>query len=516
MNTTYYFWLAGFVTLGGAAIAAHISKAPQRMQVTHAYLLFAFVFVVIFGYKSFELRKDSNLAVAQTENVTLKLKFTTSMIAVSHAFTPDSKKNSDLEKNVKKSLESSLSELEKIKQKSESKAHSSQDQDQELELDTKIIIVKAEQKLPVKDDIEAMSSKDPERAHLLKAVLQDKLVAKGDIASLQPQIETKIPNGWYSEVFDLEWTKALGDKKKHKQELESFYERHFFYAMRMMAFFAVLALATLVGLITVIAQLFMLGRNSSRENDDINDHVTWSWQAVAATLLTWLSITFLSSPILKGLSVSAVHGKASALALALSTMGIYLLQNLPALALVYFLAIKPGGIKLGSKEFQEAFCINWKTKKRGPFGLIFMGFLTWASCFPFVMLSAWAASGFGSQMSSNPIISEVVSSVKNIDLFAILAFTLTLGVMPALLEELLFRGFVYTSLRKYLGAFIGIILSAGLFSIVHMDQGSMLQLFSLGFVFAYAVEKNQSLIPSMVAHCLWNLTAFTMILLMYA
>lgn len=482
------------------------------MQVTHAYLLFAFVFVVIFGYKSFELRKDSNLAVTQAESVALKLRFTTSMVAIYHAFGSDQKKNTDLEKNVKSSLKSALEELEKSREKTKEQ----QTPDQDLELDTKIIIVKAEQKLPIKEDIENLSSKDPERGLLLRAALQEKSIAKNEVNTLKPLIESKIPTGWYSEVFDLEWTKALGDKKKHSAELNSFYERYFWYAIRMMAFFALLAVATLVGIITVVVQLFLLGRNSSREGDSINDHVIWSWQAVAATLLTWLSITFLSAPILKGLSLSAVHGKASALALALSTMGLYLLQNLPALALVYFLAIKPGGMKLGSKEFREAFCLTWKTKKRGPVGLIFMGFLTWASCFPFVMLSAWAASSFGSQMSSNPIISEVVSSVKDINLFAILAFTLTLGVMPALLEELLFRGFVYTSLRKYLGAFLGIILSAGLFSIVHMDQGSMLQLFSLGFVFAYALEKNQSLIPSMVAHCLWNLTAFTMILLMYA
>lgn len=495
--------------MGGACITAHLLKSPQRMHVTHAYLLFAFIFVVIFGYRSFELRKDSNLAVTEAESAALKLKFATSMVAFSHAFSQDPKKGSDLEKNVKSSLQSALDTLEKGKDKSSSKTP-------DLELDTKIIIVKAEQKLALKDDIKKMAATDPERARLLKAVLQDKSISKQEAESLKPLIETKIPAGWYSEVFDLEWTKALCDKKKHQEKLESFYERYFWYSMRIMIFFAFLALVTLVGIITVGVQLFLLGRNSSRENDTINDHVTWSWQAVAATLLTWLSFTFLSSPLLKGLSITATQGKKSALVLALSTMGLYLLQNLPALALVYFLAIKPGGMKLWSDQFKEAFCITWKTPKRGPFGLIFMGFLTWACCFPFVLLASWAASGFGSHMSSNPIISEVVSSVKNMNLFAILAFTLTLGVIPALLEELLFRGFVYISLRKYLGAFLGIVLSAGLFSIVHMDQGSMLQLFSLGFVFAYAVEKNQSLIPSMVAHCLWNLTAFTMLLMMYA
>ncbi len=479
------------------------------MHVTHAYLLFAFIFVVIFGFRSFELRKDSNLAITEAESASLKLKYATSIVAFSHAFSQDPKKGSDLEKNVKSALQQALDTLEKGKDKSSSKTP-------DLDLDTKIIIVKAEQKLALKDDIKNIAASDPERARLLKAVLQDKSVSKQEAISLKPLIETKIPAGWYREVFDLEWSKALLDKKKHQEKLESFYERYLWYSMRIMIFFAFLALVTLVGTITVGLQLFLLGRNSSRQNDTINDHVTWSWQAVAATLLTWLSFTFLSSPLLKELNITATQGERSALTLAVSTMGLYLLQNLPALALVYFLAIKPGGMKLWSDQFKESFCITWKTPKRSTFGLIFMGFLTWACCFPLVLLASWAASGFGSHMSSNPIISEVVSSVKNMNVFAILAFTLTLGVIPALLEELLFRGFVYISLRKYLGAFLGVVLSAGLFSIVHMDQGSMLQLFSLGFVFAYSVEKNQSLIPSMVAHCLWNLTAFTMLLMMYA
>jgi len=46
------------------------------------------------------------------------------------------------------------------------------------------------------------------------------------------------------------------------------------------------------------------------------------------------------------------------------------------------------------------------------------------------------------------------------------------------------------------------------FSLIHLDFGAASQLFVLGFMFAFAYEKTGSLIPPMVAHCLWNSSTF--------
>ncbi len=508
MNNTYYFWLIGFVGLGGAAIAAHLLKSDKRMLVTHVYLLYAAIFVGIFGYKSFDLRKDSNLALTKAENSQTVLKFTTAVIAGGRVIPMDQKSHTKLDEDTKKTFLSTLASLVSAKLE-QNKPNP--------ELDAQIIILKAEQRLPVKADINALSKDDPERAKLLKAVFQDKSVSKEEAESLKSLIDAKVPSGWYKEVFDLEWTKALGEKKNYEEKLEDFYEHYLWYIGRLLVFLAFLAVCGIAGLIIIFCQLFFLGRNSSSENETINEGVKWPWQSVAATLLTWLSLNFLLSPFAKELSASLMSGgEKSALTLATGSVCIYLIQNLPAILLVYFLAIRPGGIKMWSPEFRNSFRMQWKTQKRGPIGLVFMGVLAWMTCFPLVLVAAYFAAKFGSQVSSNPIISDVIAATKDMNPISILAFVFSLGIMPALVEEFLFRGFLFTSLRKYLGVFIALLLSAAIFSFVHMDQGSILQLFCLGFVFAFVFEKNHSLIPSMVAHCLWNLTTFTLILMLYS
>lgn len=509
MSNTYYYWLIGFLGLGGAAVAAHLRQSERRFLVTNVYLLFALIFVGIFGFKSFELRKDSNLALTKAELSQTMLKINTSMIAAGKAFPLDAKSHKQLEQNVQATFRGVIAAMEEARDAK---------QDADTELDAKIVILKAELKESVKENIQDLEKKDADKAGLLKAVLQDKSVSKEAKNKLEKLIDSKIPEGWFREVFDIEWTKALGDKKGHAAKLETFNSRYIMYLGKLLAFFAFLALCFLVGSIVLVSQLFFLGRNSGKENDAINESVRWPWQSTAAVILTWLSMNFLLSPFSKSLSTALYGtGEKSALTLALGTVALYLTQNLPALILVYFLAIRPGGIKLFSSEFSSVFRLKWKTEKRGPFGLVIMGILAWISCFPLVFLSQFVAvKYFGSQMSSNPIISEVVAATKDMNIPAILAFIFSLGVMPALVEEFLFRGFLYSSIRKYLGVFLALILSSSVFSLVHMDQGSMLQLFSLGFVFAYVFEKNHSIIPSMVAHCMWNLTTFTAIVLLYS
>ena len=38
----------------------------------------------------------------------------------------------------------------------------------------------------------------------------------------------------------------------------------------------------------------------------------------------------------------------------------------------------------------------------------------------------------------------------------------------------------------------------------------------LGFLFAFIMEKTRSLVPSMVAHCMWNSCTFIMALVAYS
>jgi membrane protease YdiL (CAAX protease family) len=96
-------------------------------------------------------------------------------------------------------------------------------------------------------------------------------------------------------------------------------------------------------------------------------------------------------------------------------------------------------------------------------------------------------------------------------------------VIAPLLEEMLFRGFFQTMIRSYLiphrsslvarvtghgsratNCWLAILISSGLFTIIHANTGHWPALFVLGICLGYAYEKSGSLIRPIFIHSLFN------------
>lgn len=82
---------------------------------------------------------------------------------------------------------------------------------------------------------------------------------------------------------------------------------------------------------------------------------------------------------------------------------------------------------------------------------------------------------------------------------------LVAALIAPVTEELFFRGFLYAPLRYHLGVRHGILLSAGLFALMHFNLLHFLPLFILGLLLTYLYEKTQSLPTVIVVHMLHNL-----------
>ena len=77
-------------------------------------------------------------------------------------------------------------------------------------------------------------------------------------------------------------------------------------------------------------------------------------------------------------------------------------------------------------------------------------------------------------------------------------------VLPAVLEEILFRGLIALDL-SFLGIVRSALLSAALFALYHFSPAKTLYQFVLGFVFALVALKSGSVIPGMILHFVNNL-----------
>src|SRR6059036_2683736 len=71
-------------------------------------------------------------------------------------------------------------------------------------------------------------------------------------------------------------------------------------------------------------------------------------------------------------------------------------------------------------------------------------------------------------------------------------------------EEFLFRFFIYGVLKRYFGRLLGITFSALLFAAAHAHLPSFAPLFVLGSCFAIAYEWSGSLLVSMTMHAIFN------------
>jgi membrane protease YdiL (CAAX protease family) len=87
----------------------------------------------------------------------------------------------------------------------------------------------------------------------------------------------------------------------------------------------------------------------------------------------------------------------------------------------------------------------------------------------------------------------------------ILLFMLNAVLVVPLIEELFFRGFLYSFLKRFTSTWAAIILSAGIFAFAHQNLGSVLPLWLLGVVLAVAYEHTGSLLLPMSIHGCFNL-----------
>ncbi len=97
----------------------------------------------------------------------------------------------------------------------------------------------------------------------------------------------------------------------------------------------------------------------------------------------------------------------------------------------------------------------------------------------------------------------MLSEMYGLPLWLIL---LTLAVVPAVFEELCFRGFLFASLRTLLAADRSVIASAMLFGVFHevIFPGRLLTSTFLGLVLGWVRMRTGSIIPGIVLHMVHN------------
>jgi membrane protease YdiL (CAAX protease family) len=84
-------------------------------------------------------------------------------------------------------------------------------------------------------------------------------------------------------------------------------------------------------------------------------------------------------------------------------------------------------------------------------------------------------------------------------------FTLLASVAAPFVEELVFRGFLFNALLRYLPVWAAAIVSGALFGLSHGSPSAALPLAGSGVVLAYVYHRTGSLTAAMITHATFNL-----------
>ena len=113
-------------------------------------------------------------------------------------------------------------------------------------------------------------------------------------------------------------------------------------------------------------------------------------------------------------------------------------------------------------------------------------------------------------ITDNPTTSELLPSGGP----ELLVCFITLCIMPAVAEELLFRG-AFQGLMRPCGSAAAIFAPALLFALLHLDLAQGLTAFACGVFLGWLTERSGSILPGMLLHLVNNTLAFLTIYLRY-
>ncbi len=155
----------------------------------------------------------------------------------------------------------------------------------------------------------------------------------------------------------------------------------------------------------------------------------------------------------------------------------------------------------------------WSSAFVSPTRPIWKDILLGVACYP---LTFWmvAAVGFLSKFLVNapdkhPIILELARHPTPLAA-AIFIFTATFGA--AFFEEIIFRGMLYNSMRRWIGGLPAALGAAFIFGFVHGLKSDLLGLFVLGLVLTWLYEKTGRLVAGMAFHFTNNLMSLLLVL----
>lgn len=207
---------------------------------------------------------------------------------------------------------------------------------------------------------------------------------------------------------------------------------------------------------------------------DMTQRVILAW-FIAHAVLAWTVPRFVQSQPLLLAAMPLLHG----------IVGLHLIQRL-------------GREPTDSRPLTECLGLSM------PRGIV--GLIGWSAAgLPIAVFFALGASLLNVVLFGLPTESQnLVNAAIEADPTLLAAIGLSAVIFAPLVEEIIFRGYLFRNLRTDLSPVWAMLASGFIFAAVHLDPQHILPLTGLGVALAYLYELSGSLLVPIIVHALWN------------
>lgn len=144
-----------------------------------------------------------------------------------------------------------------------------------------------------------------------------------------------------------------------------------------------------------------------------------------------------------------------------------------------------------------------RNKKEEKKNLSIIDILSWVlMALPVMYVCTYLVEMLMEKMNINPTMIESALVFDN-GLIGRILFFIEIAILPAILEELLFRKVMLNGAKKH-GRIFAIIWTAVMFGMIHMNIPQAVNAMLIGIVFAYVTIKTGTILPAMILHGMNN------------
>jgi uncharacterized protein len=142
------------------------------------------------------------------------------------------------------------------------------------------------------------------------------------------------------------------------------------------------------------------------------------------------------------------------------------------------------------------------------------GVVAFLTALPLIALAAIVMRLFWLSLGRTPRLQAVLEAASRMPTTAYIVVVFGGVVVASVTEEILFRGFLYATLRRYAGAFGSIVVSGAVFATLH-EPMAFLPIFVIGCLLAWLYERTGTLLAPIGAHAANNLYTFLLVYIHY-